>query len=70
MPVGSGYGRVVELDATRGSGVVEGNDGLRLPFHCTQVTDARGPVEVGVEVRFEIVPGRLGAWEAAALERP
>ena len=70
MAVGSGHGRVVELDVRKGSGVVEGSDGLRLPFHCTQVIDARGPVDVGVEVRFEIVPGCLGVWEAAALERP
>jgi hypothetical protein len=68
MTVGSGRGRVVELDARKGRGVIESDDGLRLPFHCTQVSDARGPVDVGVEVRYELVPGGLGVWEAAALE--
>jgi cold shock CspA family protein len=68
MAVGSGRGRVVELDARKGRGVVESNDGVPLPFHCTQVSDAGGPVDVGAEVRYEVVPGRLGVWEAAALE--
>ena len=69
MAVGSGRGRVVELDARRGTGVLENDDGLRLPFHCTQVNDTRGPVDVGTEVRYDLVPGGLGGWEAAALEQ-
>jgi cold shock CspA family protein len=68
MTVGSSRGRVVEFDAHRGRGVVENDDGLRLPFHCTQVHGGRNPVDVGAEVSFEIVPGGLGVWEAAALE--
>ena len=64
----TGRGRIVELDVRRGLGVVESDEGPHLGFHCTQTVDPSRPLDVGTAVRYEIVPGRLGAWEAAAIE--
>jgi cold shock CspA family protein len=61
-------GTVVEFDPERGRGVVEDAGGERLDFHCTQVADGSRSVPVGAKVRFEVVPGALGRWEAAAVE--
>jgi hypothetical protein len=61
-------GTVVEFDAERGRGVVEGAGGVRLEFHCTRVTDGSRSVPVGASVRYQVVPGALGRWEAAAIE--
>jgi len=60
-------GKVIEFDAHTGLGVVESLDGARLAFHCTQVVDGSRSLKVGAEVRYEVVPGGLGAWEAGAL---
>ncbi len=58
-------GRVVAFDAHRGLGVVEADDGQqRFSFHCTRLVDGRRDVAVGTPVRFTVVPGHLGAWEA------
>jgi cold shock CspA family protein len=61
-------GTVVEFDAERGRGVVEDAAGARLDFHCTRVADGSRSVPVGATVRFDVVPGALGRWEAAAVE--
>ena len=61
-------GRVVEFDDHTGLGVVESVAGARNAFHCTQVADGSRSVTVGMAVRYEIVPGGLGAWEAGAIE--
>ena len=61
-------GTVVEFDAARGRGVVEDAGGARLDFHCTQVADGSRSVPVGATVRYEVVPGALGRWEAAAID--
>jgi cold shock CspA family protein len=61
-------GTVVEFDAERGRGVVEDVGGARLDFHCTRVADGSRSVPVGATVRYEVVPGALGRWEAAAIE--
>jgi cold shock CspA family protein len=61
-------GKVVEFDDHVGLGVVEGEDGTRLPFHCTALADGSRTVKRGAKVRFEVEPGGLGAWEAANLE--
>jgi cold shock CspA family protein len=60
-------GRVVAFDAHRGLGVVEGRDGTRYDFHCTRITDGSRSVPVGAAVRFDLVPGALGRWEAGAI---
>jgi len=61
-------GRVVAFDAARGIGVLEGDDGTRLDFHCTRIADGSRRVAVGARVRFAVVPGGMGRWEADAIE--
>jgi CspA family cold shock protein len=63
---GSGEGTVVEFDEARGIGTVEAG-GVTYPFHCTQIADGTRTIPVGTAVRFEVRPGPLGRWEAAAL---
>lgn len=61
-------GRVLELDERVGLGAVEDADGVRVPFHCTAIADGSRTVAVGAAVRFDLVPGNRGQWEAANLE--
>ena len=65
--MGDHEGRVVAFDAHRGLGVVEDRDGTRYDFHCTRIADGGRSVAVGAEVRYRVVPGALGRWEADAL---
>jgi cold shock CspA family protein len=62
-------GRVVEFDEHAGLGAVEGEDGARLGFHCVAIADGSRRVDVGAEVTYDVVPGRLGRWEAWRLRR-
>ena len=48
--------------------MIEGDDGARLAFHCTQIADGTRDIAVGTNVSYEVVPGSLGAWEAGAVE--
>ena len=36
-------------------------------FHCTAIADGTRTIEVGAAVTFEVVPGRLGRYEATDL---
>jgi cold shock CspA family protein len=60
-------GRVEEFDAAVGLGWVVDDQGRRLQFHCTQIADGSRSIAPRTEVTFEIVPGHLGHWEAAAI---
>lgn len=60
-------GKVAEFDEHVGLGEIEGDDGRRYPFHCTRIADGTRTVPVGATVTFEVVPGHLGRWEAAAV---
>lgn len=60
-------GVVTAFDDGRGLGEVTGDDGVVRPFHCTAIADGSRTIEVGTAVRFEVVPGRLGRWEATAI---
>lgn len=62
-------GTVADYDEHAGFGTVRAEDGRELFFHCTQLADGSRTVEVGAIVRFEIVPGRQGNWEAARVEK-
>jgi len=65
--MGERRGCVVEYDARRGLGVVEGDDGRRFGFHCARLEGrGRGP-EAGTRVSFRLRAGHLGRWEADAL---
>ncbi len=57
-------GRVVEFDEHVGTGTVEGDDGRRLSFHCVAIADGSRRIDVGTPVRYEVVPGHLGRYEA------
>ena len=63
MPIGE----VVEFDDPKGYGTVRADDGAEHFFHCTAVADGSRTIDVGARVVFEVVPGRLGRWEAADL---
>jgi cold shock CspA family protein len=61
-------GTVVEFDEHVGLGTVEGEDGARLGFHCVAIADGSRRIDVGAAVTFDVVPGRLGRWEAWRIE--
>ena len=62
-------GRVVEFDEHVGTGTVEGDDGARRFFHCVAIADGSRRIDVGAAVTFDVVPGRLGRYEAWRLQR-
>jgi cold shock CspA family protein len=62
------HGRVAAFDEHRGRGEIE-SDREHYPFHCTAIADGTRTIAVGTAVEFEVVPGPLGQWEAAAIER-
>lgn len=62
-------GTVVAFDERRGLGTIRGADGGEYPFHATCIADGSRSIEAGAAVRFEVVAGHLGRWEAAAIEK-
>jgi cold shock CspA family protein len=66
--LGHRTGSVAQFDEHRGVGTIDGDDGCSYPFHCTAVADGTRTIDEGVPVRFEIVAGRLGRWEAWRVE--
>lgn len=64
---GTEHGEVVAFDDERGWGTVRADDGTERWFHCTAIADGTRTIAVGAAVRYEVVPGRLGRWEAAGL---
>jgi len=63
-------GTVSAFDERRGLGEVTGADGTVYPFHSIAIADGTRAIAVGTAVEFEIVPGGLGRWEAAAITPP
>jgi CspA family cold shock protein len=62
-------GVVAEWDDPGGYGTIRAEDGRDLFFHCTAITDGTRTIEVGQRVTFEVVPGRLGRWEAENIDK-
>lgn len=62
--LGSRSGSVTSFDEHRGLGVITGDDETTYPFHCTGIADGSRTIDEGAHVRFDIVAGRLGQWEA------
>ena len=60
-------GTVSAFDERAGLGEITTEDATVYPFHCTMITDGSRTIEVGAAVSFEVVPGRLGHWEAAQI---
>jgi cold shock CspA family protein len=59
-------GVVATWDDRRGYGTIRADDtGAEHFFHCTRIADGSRTIEEGAPVDFEVVPGRLGRWEAA-----
>lgn len=67
-PFQAGRGKVTAFDEPRGLGTITTADGIELPFHCTSIADGTRTIPVGEQVRFAVVPGRQGRWEATAIE--
>jgi cold shock CspA family protein len=63
-----GTGVISTFDEPRGLGLITTSGGEELPFHCTAIADGTRTISVGERVRFQVVPGRLGRWEAARIE--
>jgi cold shock CspA family protein len=67
-PFAEATGTVASFDDPRGLGTVRVDDGDgELPFHCTAIADGTRTIAVGARVRFRVVAGRLGRWEADQL---
>jgi cold shock CspA family protein len=60
-------GSVSAFDEHRGLGEITAEDATVYPFHCAVIADGTRTIAVGTRVEFEIVPGPLGRWEAAAI---
>jgi cold shock CspA family protein len=61
-------GTVAEFDEQRGWGSIRAEDGEEHFFHCTAIADGSRTIAVGTSVRYGVVAGRLGRWEASAIE--
>jgi cold shock CspA family protein len=66
---GPSIGTVETFDEAVGLGTVRGTDGIVFPFHCTALADGTRTIPTGVRVRFEVVAGHQGRWEAATIHR-
>ena len=65
--LGTRTGSVTTFDEHRGLGEIAADDGTVLPFHCTEIADGTRTIAVGTLVRFDVVAGRLGRWEAGGV---
>jgi len=63
-------GTVEQFDASTGLGQIIGADGTTYSFHSTVIADGTRTIAVGAAVEFDVVPGHLGRWEAAAVSTP
>jgi cold shock CspA family protein len=64
----SDTGVVEAFDEARGLGTIHASSGTELPFHCTAIADGSRTIEVGKQVRFRVLPGLMGTWEATEIE--
>ena len=62
-------GSVTKWDEHGGYGTITAEDGAEYFFHCTQLVDGSRTTQIGERVDFEVVPGRLGRWEATKIEK-
>ncbi len=60
-------GTVAAFDPASGLGEITGDDGTVYPFHSTVIADGTRDIAVGAAVEFDVIPGHLGRWEAAAV---
>jgi cold shock CspA family protein len=56
---------VTAFDEDRGLGeITADDDAATYPFHCTAIADGSRTIDEGTSVRFDVIAGRLGRWEA------
>jgi hypothetical protein len=60
-------GEVAAFSAAEGQGIVVDGDQRAYRFHCTQITGGARSISAGTPVRFDVVAGHLGQWEASRL---
>ena len=60
-------GTVAAFDRHAGHGTVRADDGEELFFHCTAIADGSRTIDPATPVRFDVIPGHNGKWEATAL---
>jgi cold shock CspA family protein len=60
-------GIVAAFDRGSGLGEITGADGCVYPFHSTVIADDTRDIPVGAQVEFDVIPGHLGRWQAAAV---
>ena len=66
-PFTEATGVVDTFDDPRGLGTVRSDEGAVIAFHCTAIADGSRTIAVGQPVRFVIVAGRSGRWEASQI---
>ncbi|WP_436796166.1 hypothetical protein [Actinospongicola halichondriae] len=66
--LGTSTGSVSDFHEHRGLGTIAGADGTTFHFHCTGIADGSRTIAVGTDVRFDVIAGRLGRWEAWGIE--
>lgn len=62
------HGIVEDFDSHAGHGHIRGSDGRILYFHGVQIIDGSRAISPGTSVRFQVVAGHRGRWEAALVE--
>ncbi|CAN5709756.1 hypothetical protein BH20ACT2_BH20ACT2_11050 [soil metagenome] len=65
--LGTRTGTVTTFDEHKGYGTVTDGDGSAWFFHCTAIADGSRTIPAGADVRFAVIAGRLGRWEATDL---
>ena len=60
-------GEVSSFDGAEGQGCLLADDQRTYWFHCTQIVGGARVIAVGTPVRFDLVAGHRGRWEASAL---
>ena len=60
-------GEVVSFDGHEGQGRLLADDQHTYSFHCTQIVGGARTIAVGSVVRFDLVAGHRGRWEASQL---
>jgi cold shock CspA family protein len=62
-------GVVVDFDEQAGFGIVRSDEGEEHWFHCTRIADDSRTIDPGTRVRYDVVSGHLGRWEAFAVAK-
>lgn len=62
-------GVVESFDDRRGDGVVRGDHGERLYFHCVSIADGTRHIEVGARIEATRHVGHLGRDEASDVKK-